>query len=131
MKYLCLVYGEESAMQKMDDQHCLDYDRSIRKKKAVANRAVGDTVTIVIVFSRDAQLAGASTCRQNHRMAIDLRLVGETDCVKRKAGIDGGNLHGDDGQAVIPLHRKDRRTIQVHSTGEGQRICASPRRTIH
>jgi len=30
MKYLCLVYGEESAIQKMDDAHCLDFDQSIR-----------------------------------------------------------------------------------------------------
>jgi len=30
MKYLCLVYGQESAIQKMDDAHCLDFDQSIR-----------------------------------------------------------------------------------------------------
>jgi hypothetical protein len=30
MKYLCLVYGQESALQKLDDAHCLDFDQSIR-----------------------------------------------------------------------------------------------------
>ena len=30
MKYLCLVYGEEGALQQMDDAHCLEYDKSIR-----------------------------------------------------------------------------------------------------
>ena len=30
MKYLCLVYGAESEISKMDDLKCLDFDRSIR-----------------------------------------------------------------------------------------------------
>ena len=30
MKYMCLVYGEESAIGRLDDVHCLDFDRSIR-----------------------------------------------------------------------------------------------------
>jgi hypothetical protein len=30
MKYLCLVYGAESEIVKMDDHECLAYDRSIR-----------------------------------------------------------------------------------------------------
>lgn len=31
MKYLCLVYGPESEIAKMDDHECLDFDRSIRE----------------------------------------------------------------------------------------------------
>src|SRR5260221_11483066 len=31
MKYLCLVYGEESKIQNMDDVKCLAYDKSIRE----------------------------------------------------------------------------------------------------
>jgi hypothetical protein len=31
MKYLCLVYGDERALQGMDDLDCLAYDESIRK----------------------------------------------------------------------------------------------------
>ncbi len=30
MKYLCLVYGPEIDIRKMDDHECLAYDRSIR-----------------------------------------------------------------------------------------------------
>ena len=30
MKFLCLVYGPESEISKMDDIKCLDFDRSIR-----------------------------------------------------------------------------------------------------
>ena len=30
MKYLCLVYGDESAIGKLDDMDCLDFDQSIR-----------------------------------------------------------------------------------------------------
>lgn len=30
MKYLCLVYGVESAIRTIDDVHCLDFDQSIR-----------------------------------------------------------------------------------------------------
>jgi hypothetical protein len=31
MKFLCLVYGAEGAIRKMDDHECLEYDRSIRE----------------------------------------------------------------------------------------------------
>ena len=31
MKYLCLVYGEESKIAAMDDDACMAYDASIRK----------------------------------------------------------------------------------------------------
>jgi len=31
MKYLCLVYGEEQAMQAMDDRHCVAFDEEVRK----------------------------------------------------------------------------------------------------
>ena len=39
MKYLCLVYGEEKAIQSMDDRHCLDYDESIRASGHSAGNA--------------------------------------------------------------------------------------------
>ena len=31
MKYLCLVYGEERALEGMRDADCLAYDRSIQR----------------------------------------------------------------------------------------------------
>ena len=30
MRFLCLVYGEEGAIARMNDKHCLDYDEKIR-----------------------------------------------------------------------------------------------------
>jgi hypothetical protein len=32
MKYLCLVYSEEKALQTMTDDECMEYDAGIRKK---------------------------------------------------------------------------------------------------
>ena len=31
MKYLCLVYGEEQAISKMPDEHCVAFDEEVRK----------------------------------------------------------------------------------------------------
>jgi len=58
MKYLCLVYGEESALQKMDDQHCLDYDRSIRDSgHCVASEALESVTTATTVRVRNGKVA--------------------------------------------------------------------------
>ena len=57
MKYLCLVYGEESALQKMDDQHCLDYDRSIRESgHCIASEALEPTSTATTVRVRNGKV---------------------------------------------------------------------------
>lgn len=41
MKYLCLVYGAESDIGKMDDHECLAYDRSVRESgHCVASEAL-------------------------------------------------------------------------------------------
>ena len=31
MKYLCLVYGEEQAISKMPDAHCVAFDEEVRQ----------------------------------------------------------------------------------------------------
>ena len=55
MKYLCLVYGEESALQKVDDQHCLDYDRSVRESgHCIASEALESASTATTVRVRTA-----------------------------------------------------------------------------
>ena len=43
MKYLCLVYGEEQAIQGMPDSHCLAYDEEIRasSREIRSRRLVG------------------------------------------------------------------------------------------
>ena len=46
MKYLCLVYGEERAIQSMDDRHCLDYDESVRASgHCIASEALQPVAT--------------------------------------------------------------------------------------
>ena len=57
MKYLCLVYGEESALQKMDDVHCLDFDQSIRESgHCVASEALEPVETATTVRVRNGKV---------------------------------------------------------------------------
>ena len=57
MKYLCLVYGEEDALQKMDDAHCLAYDKSIRDSgHCVASEALESVSTATTVRVRQGKV---------------------------------------------------------------------------
>ena len=56
MKYLCLVYGPESDISKMDDHECLAYDRSIRESgHCVASEALESVATAKTVRVRDGK----------------------------------------------------------------------------
>lgn len=53
MKYLCLVYGDEGALQKMDDAHCLAYDTSIRESgHCISSEALESVTTATTVRVR-------------------------------------------------------------------------------
>jgi hypothetical protein len=57
MKYICLVYGEESALQKMDDAHCLEYDKSIRDSgHCVTSEALESVATATTVRVRKGKV---------------------------------------------------------------------------
>ena len=57
MKYLCLVYGEEGAIQRMDDAHCLEFDRSIRESgHCVASEALESVATATTVRVRNGKV---------------------------------------------------------------------------
>ena len=57
MKYLCLVYGEERALQGMDDLDCLEYDESIRKSgNCVASEALESVATARTVRVRNGKV---------------------------------------------------------------------------
>ena len=57
MKYLCLVYGEERALQGMDDMDCLEYDESIRKSgHCVASEALESIATARTVRVRNGKV---------------------------------------------------------------------------
>lgn len=56
MKYLCLVYGEESAISRMDDLKCLDFDQSIRESgHCVASEALEPVATARTVRVRNGK----------------------------------------------------------------------------
>ena len=58
MKYLCLVYGEEKAIQSMDDRHCLDYDESVRASgHCIASEALQPIETATTLRVRNGKLS--------------------------------------------------------------------------
>src|SRR5437762_12607366 len=58
MKYLCLVYGEEKAIQSMNDRHCLDYDESIRASgHCIASEALQPVATATTVRMRNGKVS--------------------------------------------------------------------------
>ena|SRR6187399_1347359 len=58
MKYLCLVYGEESAIQKMDDAHCLEFDQSIRASgHCLSSEALESVTTATTVRVRGGKVS--------------------------------------------------------------------------
>jgi len=53
MKYLCLVYGEESKMREVDDLKCLAFDQSVRSSgQCIASEALEPVATATTVRVR-------------------------------------------------------------------------------
>jgi hypothetical protein len=58
MKYLCLVYGEESQIQTVDDRHCLAFDAELRADgRCVASEALQPVDTATTVRVRDGRVS--------------------------------------------------------------------------
>ncbi|MGQ0651085.1 MAG: YciI family protein [Betaproteobacteria bacterium] len=58
MKYLCLVYGEEGAIQSVDDRHCVDFDQSIRASgQCLASEALQPVSTATTVRVRNGKVS--------------------------------------------------------------------------
>src|ERR687885_446938 len=58
MKYLCLVYGEEQALAKMPDSHCLAYDDEIRKSgHCIASEALQPVSTATTIRVRNGKVS--------------------------------------------------------------------------
>jgi hypothetical protein len=58
MKYLCLVYGEEKAIQSMDDRHCLDFnDAIVASGHCVASEALEPVATATTVRVRNGKVS--------------------------------------------------------------------------
>ena len=58
MKYLCLVYGEEAKMESVNDEHCVEFDESIRKSgQCIASEALQPVHTATTVRVRDGKVS--------------------------------------------------------------------------
>lgn len=58
MKYLCLVYGEESKIQQLDDHTCLAYDAQIRADgRCIASEALQPVETATTVRVRNGKVS--------------------------------------------------------------------------
>jgi hypothetical protein len=58
MKYLCLVYGEESKIRAMSDHDCVAYDETLRSRaKCVASEALHPAATARTVRVRNGKVA--------------------------------------------------------------------------
>ena len=58
MKYLCLVYGDERAMETVDDRHCLAFDQSIRTSgHCIASEALQPISTATTVRVRNGKVS--------------------------------------------------------------------------
>ena len=58
MKYLCLVYGTESALAGMDDRHCVAYDEKIKASgHCLASEALQPVQTATTVRVRNGKVS--------------------------------------------------------------------------
>jgi len=58
MKYLCLVYGEEQALQDMPDSDCLAYDEALRASgHCIASEALQPVATATTVRVRNGKVS--------------------------------------------------------------------------
>jgi hypothetical protein len=58
MKYVCLVYGAELAMQQVDDRHCLAYDAEVRASgHCIASEALQPVASATTVRVRNGKVS--------------------------------------------------------------------------
>jgi hypothetical protein len=58
MKYLCLVYGEESRLEAMGDEECVAYDTALRSRgQCIASEALQSIQTATTVRVRNGKVS--------------------------------------------------------------------------
>lgn len=58
MKYLCLVYGEEQALAKMPDEHCVAFDEQVRQSgHCIASEALQPVSSATTVRVRNGKVS--------------------------------------------------------------------------
>jgi hypothetical protein len=58
MKYLCLVYGEETSLRAMSDDECMAYDEALRnRRQCLASEALQSVQTATTVQVRNGKVS--------------------------------------------------------------------------
>ena len=126
MKYLCLVYGEERALQGMDDHDCLAYDRSIRESgHCVASEALEAVATAKTVRVRNGKpvVVDGPFAETKEALAgfylIDAKDMDEA--VRLAAKIPPAAVGSIEVRPIRPIRESPRRPVETalaHSTRE-------------
>ena len=114
MKYLCLVYGQESALQKMDDAHCLAYDQSIRDSgHCVSSEALEAVATATTVRVRDGKVTTTDgPFAETKEVLAGFYLIEARDmeeAVKVAAGIPPAKVGSIEVRPIRPIRTAPRR----------------------
>ena len=114
MKYLCLVYGEERALQDMGDHECLAFDESVRKSgQCVASEALESVSTARTVRVRNGKpvVLDGPFMESKEALAgfylIDARDMNEA--VRLAAKIPPASVGGIEVRPVRPIRQSPRR----------------------
>ena len=114
MKYLCLVYGPESEISRMDDHECLAYDRSVRDSgHCVASEALESVTTAKTVRVRDgkAQVVDGPFAETKEQLAGFYMIEAEDfdEAVALAAKIPPARVGSIEVRPIRPIREKPRR----------------------
>ena len=114
MKYLCLVYGPESEISRMDDHECLAYDRSVRESgHCVASEALEPVAAAKTVRVRDgkAQVVDGPFAETKEQLAgfYMIEAASFDEAVALAAKIPPARVGSVEVRPVRPIREKPRR----------------------
>ena len=121
MKYLCLVYGEEQAMQAMDGRHCVAFDEEVRRSgHCVASEALQPVATATTVRVRngkvsvtDGPFAETKECLAGFYM-IEARDLNEA--IQIAAKIPPAQVGSVEVRPIRPIRETVRATLQEEAS---------------
>ena len=125
MKYLCLVYGEEPALQAMDDRHCIAFDEEARRSgHCIASEALQPVSAATTVRVRngkvavtDGPFAETKECLAGFYM-IEARDLNEA--IQIASRIPPAQVGSVEVRPIRPI-RETVRAMQKEETGHGVR----------
>ena len=123
MKYLCLVYGAENALQQMDDHDCLAFDRSIRDSgHCISSEALEpvSTATTVRVRHGKVTIVDGPFAETKEQLAgfylIEARDLDEA--VRLAAKIPPAEVGSIEVRPIRPIREAPRRGAKAGATTE-------------